>query len=42
MGVRHVQPIQTPADLAQVTIREKDGVALHLGDVARWSRTTSP
>lgn len=35
MGVRHVQPIQTPADLAQVTIREKDGVALHLGDVAQ-------
>jgi CzcA family heavy metal efflux pump len=35
MGVRHVQPIQTPADLARVTIREKDGVALHLGDVAR-------
>ncbi|AXJ09110.1 efflux RND transporter permease subunit [Arthrobacter sp. PM3] len=35
MGIRHVQPIQTPADLAQVTIREKDGVALHLGDVAQ-------
>jgi len=35
MGIRHVQPIQTPADLARVTIREKDGVALHLGDVAR-------
>ena len=35
MGVRHVQPIQTPADLAQVTIREKDGVALHLGDVGQ-------
>lgn len=35
MGVRHVQPIKTPADLAQVTIREKDGVPLHLGDVAQ-------
>lgn len=35
IGVRHVQPIKTPADLAQVTIREKDGVALHLGDVAQ-------
>ncbi|WP_427005284.1 efflux RND transporter permease subunit [Pseudarthrobacter sp. H2] len=35
MGVRHVQAVSSPADLAQVTIREKDGVALHLGDVAR-------
>ncbi|MHC6221179.1 efflux RND transporter permease subunit [Arthrobacter sp. MMS24-S77] len=35
MGVQHVQAVSSPADLAQVTIREKDGVALHLGDVAK-------
>ncbi|MGO4584431.1 efflux RND transporter permease subunit [Arthrobacter sp. 2RAF6] len=35
MGVQHVQAVSSPEDLAQVTIREKDGVALHLGDVAK-------
>lgn len=35
VGIRHVQPIATPADLARVTIREKAGAPLRLGDVAR-------
>jgi CzcA family heavy metal efflux pump len=34
IGVRHVQPIRTPQDLAEVTIEERDGKPLRLGDVA--------
>jgi CzcA family heavy metal efflux pump len=34
IGVRHVQPIRTPEDLAAVTIEERDGKPLRLGDVA--------
>jgi CzcA family heavy metal efflux pump len=34
MGIRHVQPIRTPADLAQVTVAQRAGKALTLGDVA--------
>jgi CzcA family heavy metal efflux pump len=34
IGVRHVQPVRTPDDLAQVAIEERDGKALRLGDVA--------
>jgi CzcA family heavy metal efflux pump len=34
IGVRHVQPIRTPDDLAKVAIEERDGKALRLGDVA--------
>jgi CzcA family heavy metal efflux pump len=35
LGVRHVQPIVTPADLAQVTVAQQDGKPLRLSDVAR-------
>ena len=34
LSVRHVQPIVTPEDMAQVPIREADGQILRLGDVA--------
>ena len=34
LGVRHVLPIATPDDLAKVTITQRDGKALCLGDVA--------
>jgi CzcA family heavy metal efflux pump len=34
LGIRHVQPIATPNDLAKVTIEETKGKALRLGDVA--------
>jgi CzcA family heavy metal efflux pump len=34
LGVRHVLPIATPDDLAKVTITQRDGKALRLGDVA--------
>jgi CzcA family heavy metal efflux pump len=34
IGIRHVQPIKTPADLAQVVITESDGKSVRLGDVA--------
>jgi CzcA family heavy metal efflux pump len=35
LGVRHVLPIRTPKDLAAVTIEERKGQPLRLGDVAR-------
>ncbi|MDQ4137933.1 MAG: efflux RND transporter permease subunit, partial [Actinomycetota bacterium] len=35
LGVQHVLPIVTPADLAEVTIEERDGQPLRLADVAR-------
>jgi len=35
LNVRHVQPIVTPADLAKVTVAQKDGKVLRLSDVAR-------
>jgi CzcA family heavy metal efflux pump len=35
LGVRHVLPIRTPRDLASVTIEERKGKPLRLGDVAR-------
>jgi len=35
LGVRHVLPIRTPRDLAAVTIEERKGKPLRLGDVAR-------
>ncbi|MDP9206964.1 MAG: efflux RND transporter permease subunit, partial [Actinomycetota bacterium] len=34
LGVRHVLPIATPDDLAKVTIEQRRGKALRLGDVA--------
>jgi CzcA family heavy metal efflux pump len=34
LGVRHVLPIATPDDLAKVTIEQRGGKALRLGDVA--------
>ncbi|WP_120521416.1 efflux RND transporter permease subunit [Arthrobacter celericrescens] len=34
LSIRHVQAITTPADLAQVTLEERPGGALKLGDVA--------
>ncbi len=34
LGVRHVLPIVTPADLAKVTLERRNGKALRLGDVA--------
>src|SRR5262249_36448747 len=34
MGIRHVQPIKTAADLGQVTIEDRDGTPLRLADVA--------
>jgi CzcA family heavy metal efflux pump len=34
IGIRHVQPIHNPQDLAQVTIEERNGQPLRLGDVA--------
>ncbi|HEV7899557.1 MAG TPA: efflux RND transporter permease subunit, partial [Planosporangium sp.] len=34
VGIRHVQPIKTPADLAKVAVAQKDGKPLNLGDVA--------
>jgi len=35
LNVRHVQPIVTPADLAKVTVAQKDGKVLRLSDVAK-------
>jgi CzcA family heavy metal efflux pump len=35
LGVRHILPITTPKDLAQVTVTERRGRPLRLGDVAR-------
>src|SRR5262245_51268872 len=35
IGIRHVQPVKTPADLAQVGIAGKRGKAVHPGGVAR-------
>jgi CzcA family heavy metal efflux pump len=34
LGIRHVQPITTPAELAQVAVAEKDGRTVRLQDVA--------
>jgi len=34
LGIRHVQPITTPAELAQVAVAEKDGTTVRLQDVA--------
>ncbi len=34
LGIRHVQPITTPAELAQVTVAEKGGTTVRLQDVA--------
>ena len=34
LGIRHVLPIATPDDLAKVTIEQRRGKALRLGDVA--------
>jgi CzcA family heavy metal efflux pump len=34
LGIRHVLPIRTAADLASVTVEQKDGKQLRLGDVA--------
>jgi Cu/Ag efflux pump CusA len=34
VGIQHVLPITTPEDLANVTIEERDGKPLKLGDVA--------
>ncbi|MBT2553346.1 efflux RND transporter permease subunit [Arthrobacter sp. ISL-5] len=34
LGIRHVLPITTPKDLAQVPIEERNGKPLRLGDVA--------
>lgn len=34
LGIQHVLPITTPKDLAQITIEEKNGKPLRLGDVA--------
>jgi CzcA family heavy metal efflux pump len=34
LGVRHVLPIATPDDLAKVTVEQRGGKALRLGDVA--------
>ncbi|MEN8583208.1 efflux RND transporter permease subunit [Arthrobacter sp. KBS0703] len=34
IGVQHVLPITTPKDLAEITIEEKNGKPLRLGDVA--------
>ncbi len=35
LGIQHVLPITSPEDLAEVTIAERDGDPLRLGDVAR-------
>ncbi|HMC09392.1 MAG TPA: efflux RND transporter permease subunit, partial [Actinomycetota bacterium] len=35
LGVRHVLPIATPEDLAQVPLAERDGKTLRIGDVAK-------
>ncbi|MDP9693034.1 UNVERIFIED_ORG: CzcA family heavy metal efflux pump [Arthrobacter globiformis] len=34
LGIQHVLPITTPKDLAEITIEEKNGKPLRLGDVA--------
>ena len=34
LSIRHVQPIESPVDMAQVVIEERDGKPLRLGDVA--------
>jgi CzcA family heavy metal efflux pump len=34
LSIRHVQPIESPADMAKVLIDERDGKALRLGDIA--------
>jgi Cu/Ag efflux pump CusA len=34
VGIAHVLPIRTPGDLAKITIQERDGNPLRLGDVA--------
>ena len=34
LGIQHVSPISTPADLAKVTLEDTDGRALQIGDVA--------
>jgi CzcA family heavy metal efflux pump len=34
LGVQHLSPIKTPADLAEVTIEDHEGPPLRLGDVA--------
>jgi CzcA family heavy metal efflux pump len=34
LGIRHVLPISTPPDLARITLDQRDGKALRLGDVA--------
>jgi Cu/Ag efflux pump CusA len=33
IGVRHILPISTPADLAQVVVKVVDGEPVHLGDI---------
>jgi CzcA family heavy metal efflux pump len=35
LGVRHLQPISTPRDLAQVAIERRNGKTLRIGDVAK-------
>ncbi|GAC1363910.1 MAG: efflux RND transporter permease subunit [Actinomycetota bacterium] len=35
LGVRHILPITTPEDLAQVPLAERNGRILHIGDVAQ-------
>jgi CzcA family heavy metal efflux pump len=35
LGIRHILPIVTPADLAQVTLESRKGPTLRLSDVAR-------
>ena len=34
LGIRHIQPVAAPADLAQVIVDVRDGVPLRLGEVA--------
>ncbi len=42
IGLRHVLPIVTPADLARVTVRNKAGTEVRLGQVARVTEDHQP
>jgi CzcA family heavy metal efflux pump len=42
LGIRHVLPIVTPADLAQVTVENKDGVHVPIGSVATVKEDHQP
>ena len=42
IGIRHVLPIVTPEDLAQVVVAERDGRSLRLGDIARVVKDHQP